>query len=59
MVLDTVVNAIGEYRNNKVTTLQAIPTHLKLYVNKYYEKSDRHFERLMDICINIPSNFTI
>ena len=57
-MIDTVVKAVGDYRNNKVLTLQTIPSHLKPYVNQYYEKSDRHFERLMDICINIPENFT-
>ena len=57
MIIDSVINAVGSYRNTKVLTLQSIPEHLKPYVLQYYDKADKHFERLMDICINIPEQF--
>ena len=58
MILDTVISAVGTYRNHKVLTLNDTPEYLKPYVSQYFDKADKHFERLMDICINIPEAFT-
>jgi len=58
-ILTTVVNSVGNYRNHKTETLKDTPVYLKSYVEQYFEKADKHFERLMDICINVPECFTI
>ena len=59
MPLTLVSSAVGSYRNHKVHTLQNTPQYLKPYVEQYFNKADKHFERLMDIVVNIPNTFNI
>lgn len=58
MIIDSVINAVGTYRNHKALTLNDTPGYLKPYVSQYFDKADKHFERMMDICINVPVTFT-
>lgn len=57
MIIDSVISAVGNYRNHKMVTLNNTPTYLIPYVSQYFDKADKHFERLMDICINIPEQY--
>lgn len=58
-ILNAVVNSVGNYRNHKTEVLNKTPLYLKQYVNQYFSKADSHFERLMDICINIPETVSV
>lgn len=58
-IINAVVQSVGNYRNHKTELLNDTPIYLKSYIQQYFIKADAHFERLMDICINIPSHITV
>ena len=53
------MNSVGNYRNHKTSVLTDAPWYLQSYIEQYFNKADLHFERLMDICINIPEQINI
>lgn len=58
-IIDTLKQSVVDYRKHKITTLNNTPAYLVQYVIKYFDKADRHFERLMDICIRLPESFDV
>ena len=57
-LIEAVKVSVGSYRNYKTDTLRNTPPHLKSFVEQYFINADKHFERVMDIVIQVPSSFT-
>jgi hypothetical protein len=57
-LIEAVTVSVGNYRNYKSETLRNTPHHLKTFVEQYFVDADKHFERLMDVVIQIPKSFT-
>jgi hypothetical protein len=57
-LIEAVKVSVGSYRNYKTDTMRNTPHHLKSFVEQYFIDADKHFERLLDIVIKVPSSFT-
>ena len=55
--IELVKELVVNYRTKKKNTIDSIPEFLQPYVKEYYKKADEHFNRALDIAINIPVSF--
>jgi len=57
-LIEAVKVSVSSYRNYKADTLRNTPHHLKSFVEQYFNDADKHFERVLDVAIQIPNSFT-
>lgn len=56
-VMEAVRCSVKNYRQYKSDVLMKTPFNLKPYIELYFKDADKHYERVMDIVVNLPSSF--